>query len=154
MFLLEKLIFSQLVKKYPDFMEPEDTLSCSQKFATGHYNLNQKNPLHTLRPYISQIHFNIIFLCTFNSISVIVHWCFQARILYSFHLSPCMLHVAVYFILFCLFQAVTNKWMEVFNCWTLNQFPCRLCNYCFVKCKKINIYAHTCACNFKWWAEQ
>jgi hypothetical protein len=51
--LLEKLIVGQLVKKYPGFMEPEDSLSCSQKSVTGLYNLHQMNQLHTQTLHIS-----------------------------------------------------------------------------------------------------
>jgi len=32
---LEKLIFTQLVKKYPPFIEPEGSLPCSQQLLTG-----------------------------------------------------------------------------------------------------------------------
>jgi len=36
-FLLEKLTVTQLVKKFPAFMEHEGSLPCSQKSASGPY---------------------------------------------------------------------------------------------------------------------
>ena len=58
-FLPEKLKVSQLVKKFPHFMEPEVSLPHSQLPATCPYP-GQIDPLHAPSPFLN-IHFNIIF---------------------------------------------------------------------------------------------
>jgi len=50
--LLEKLRVAELVKNSPSFYEPEGSLPCSQKPATGHY----------LEPDESSPHFTTLFL--------------------------------------------------------------------------------------------
>jgi hypothetical protein len=57
--LLQKLIRSQLVKKFPLFQKPEDLLSRSQGTAIRPYHERDK---HSPRPliFVFKIHFNII----------------------------------------------------------------------------------------------
>jgi hypothetical protein len=49
--LLEKLIVTQLVKKFSPFVEPEGSSPCSQEPAIGHY----------LEPYASSPHLSTLF---------------------------------------------------------------------------------------------
>jgi hypothetical protein len=58
--LLEKLTVTQLVKYYPVFfMEPEGSLPCSQKPATGPY-LSQPFPFRPIDPCLPKVHLNVI----------------------------------------------------------------------------------------------
>jgi len=58
--LLEELIVTQLVKKYPAFfMEPKGSLPCSHKPANEPYPEPAK--FSSSHPFLPKIHFNVIF---------------------------------------------------------------------------------------------
>jgi hypothetical protein len=61
--LLEKLIVTQLVKKFPNFYGIQRFITYSQGPATCPV-LIQTNPAHTFPPYFPKIHSNIIFPST------------------------------------------------------------------------------------------
>jgi hypothetical protein len=50
--IIEKLIVTQLIKKYPSFMEPEGSLPCSKKPATAPYSkpAESSSPHRALSP--------------------------------------------------------------------------------------------------------
>jgi len=61
--LPEKLIGSQLIKKFPAFMEPERFITA---FTSSHHlslSWNQTNPVHANPSYVLKIHSNIILPC-------------------------------------------------------------------------------------------
>jgi hypothetical protein len=63
--LLKRLTFTQLVKKFPLFMEPEASLQCSQQPARGPYPDPDVCSPH-VPPYCHKIYVNIIFLSSFT----------------------------------------------------------------------------------------
>jgi hypothetical protein len=50
----EKLIDTQLIKKFPAFLEPERSLLYSQELATDSF-LSQLNPVHAIIFYVFRI---------------------------------------------------------------------------------------------------
>jgi hypothetical protein len=60
MTIFEKLIVTQLIKKYHAFfMEPEGLSPCSQKPATGPYP-ESVDPVRPIDPYIPKVQLNVI----------------------------------------------------------------------------------------------
>jgi hypothetical protein len=57
--IFEKLIVTQLIKKYPFFVEPEGSLPCS-KIPPLDPILSQTNPFRPIDPYLPKIHLNVI----------------------------------------------------------------------------------------------
>jgi len=57
--VLEKLLVTQLVKKFATFMDPRGSLSCSQETTTCPYS-EPMNPVHIFPPFFPKIHSNII----------------------------------------------------------------------------------------------
>jgi hypothetical protein len=86
--MLEKLIVTQLVKKFLAFFEPESSLPCSQVPI-----LSQMHPIHNSPLYFPRIHFNIIHSSTPRTYELSL----PTKILYVFHIPPahatCSLHL-------------------------------------------------------------
>jgi len=59
MVLLEKLIVTQLVKKFPDFYGTRKSITVFTRISTICV-LSQMNSVHTFLPYFTEIHSNII----------------------------------------------------------------------------------------------
>jgi hypothetical protein len=57
--LFEKVIFTQLVKRYSFFKEPEGSSPCSQNHATGPYPEPAKSS-SPINPYLPKVHLNVI----------------------------------------------------------------------------------------------
>jgi hypothetical protein len=58
--LFEKLIVTQLVKKYPAFLRNPKVHNRAHKSPPLDPILSQPNPLHPIDPYLRKVHFNVI----------------------------------------------------------------------------------------------
>jgi hypothetical protein len=76
--ILEKLIVTQLVRKFP-----EASLPCSQDPTTGPFP-SQMNPVHTLPSYFPKIHSNIIFPSAPRSSKWSLPFRFPTKTLYAY----------------------------------------------------------------------
>jgi len=71
----EKLIVAYMIKKFPNFMEPEGSLPCSQRPIIGTY-ISQMNPVHNFPHCAPKIHSNIILQPT----PIFGEWCVSFRL--------------------------------------------------------------------------
>ena len=85
--LLEKIMGSQLGKKFPEFMEPESS-NRIQKILPFARALSRNNPAHALSSHLFNIYFNIILHLPLGLPRRIFSSGFPSKILYTFLFMP------------------------------------------------------------------